>query len=246
MTLSRAVNPFARYELLAVPVAFLQKELAKFCFRFGLDTHTPAAGVHASCALLPFGFGDAERSENALLEQLEHGVSGHFLHDSREHVGAHGVVEEFFARLVFKVLSEPCFLPLGGDGTHVPVGNDARRHGEQVVNGHLCQAIADGVGEKFGEKRGNTVGHAQAIVVDAQPHSHTAKRFACAIQRVRVDCTEWSGVQLANHLAVAHHHHMVNLGLLQAHERGVELKHSLGFYALLGWIAARNSVGLRK
>ena len=96
----RLLDPFLRDQLLAVPFALLQVELAELGEVFGAEVEAAAAERVALGAAVPAGVLDAQRLEQSRLEVFQHGLAGHLRDDGREHVAAERVVLEVGAGLV--------------------------------------------------------------------------------------------------------------------------------------------------
>ena len=69
-------DPFLGKELLAVPFALLKHELTQFGHVFGLDPQPPAAAVDAHGAFIPLDTGDAQRTEQARIEEIKRLLAG--------------------------------------------------------------------------------------------------------------------------------------------------------------------------
>lgn len=65
MRLGGLVEPGFGQELLAVPFSLLQQELSHLGHVFGLDEESPSSCIYVGGTALPFGSGDAQRTEQA-------------------------------------------------------------------------------------------------------------------------------------------------------------------------------------
>ena len=69
-------DPLGRQQLSAIPLSFLQIELAELCDVFGLQTQTIATDGGPLRAFQPEGFVDAERIEKTRLQIVLSGLAG--------------------------------------------------------------------------------------------------------------------------------------------------------------------------
>ena len=100
------LDPRDGQKLLALPLAFLQQELAKLREAFALNAESPAAGGDAARAGLPAHVADAERGEEPRREILQQAFASDLLDDSGAHVGSGAVVHELRAGRVRDIQRE--------------------------------------------------------------------------------------------------------------------------------------------
>ena len=134
-------DPRGGHELLALPLAFLQIQLAEPRDVLGADAQAVAAGRDALRAGLPGRVLDPQGLEQSRLQVIEHGHAGHLLDDGREHVGGRGVVEEVSPRLEGDGMRQEGLGP-GLLRRARRLGLMPRGHAEQVAHPHCLQVVA--------------------------------------------------------------------------------------------------------
>src|SRR5262249_7176311 len=91
---SRHLNPVARHQLLAVPLAALQVQLSELGNVFRPTPQTVPAERDPLRARSPSGIFNSQRLEKSWPKVIEHGLTGHRLNDGGLHVSGRGVVEK--------------------------------------------------------------------------------------------------------------------------------------------------------
>ena len=205
------LNPAGGQELLALPLSLLQQELAHLGQIFGLHEEAPSSGVDALRALIPVCANDAQRTEQARVEIVDHLLARHLLHDGRKHIGAQAVVAEEGAWLVFQRRAQEGGSPVAIFGlglAHQSCRIDivARRHGQQVLYGHCLQVLV-GVGRRLvGEEADHLVGQFQFALCHGEANGCGGEGLTYGVEHVRHFGVAFAQPLLFQHLAVLHDH----------------------------------------
>ena len=213
--LCHVVNPFLAHQLLAVPLAVMQHEQAQFGLALGLESQPPPCRLNAVGRQFPIGLGDVQGNENALAHIIQHRLPSNSRNNHRQGMGTHRVILELPPRLA-EIASEPCGQPVLFTHKKVKVGLTASRHHEHIANGEFFQRGRQGGGHLVTQVFRYLVIDIEQAVVHGEPHSEGRDRLAGAIERVQLFGPIRRCVQLADDLAVAQHHQVVDIHVGQS------------------------------
>ena len=239
----RKTHPVAGENPLAVPQAFLQIELTEFREVGRARIHAPAAAGDASRGRVTVDRAEAERTEQALVQEVHRLLARLLLHNRRKHVRRAAVVAIARPRIDPDGRREEALHPvrlLGTPQRIVDVGT-ARVHRQQVADAeHLHLQV--GVGRKLlREDLADKLVEVQESVVDQESNRRRHEALRMRIELMRTVQVIWRPRPLRNHLAVSHEHERVN-GIKRM--RSLDpLRHRRGIHALRFWRRTRQACG---
>ena len=145
-------DPFFGEQLLPVPFAALQVELAKLRDVLRADMQAVSTEAVALGAGVPHGAFDAERLKKARFEVIEHGLASGLRDDGGEHVAAGRVVAEKRARFLRHWMREETLHRRAGVETKLRLHLMPAAHREQVAHAHGLEVLARLRRRLIGEK----------------------------------------------------------------------------------------------
>lgn len=174
-------DPIGGDELFAVPLSFLEVELAEFGDVFGADGESITAEGDPFGAIVPGGIFDAERFEESRSEEVDDFLAGLFLDDGRAHVGSGSVVEEVGSWFELDGVGEK-FLRPGGFADEPGFGIVSGGHGEEVADAHGLELVGGGLGEVVGEELDDFVFEVEFAFVDREANGGGGEAFAEGVE----------------------------------------------------------------
>ena len=138
VALGHVVNPLFAHQLLAVPLALLEHELAQFGLAFGLQAQSPAAHLDAVGGQFPVGLGDVQGGEYAFLHILQQWFARQPGDDCGKHMGAHGVIVKFLANGM-EFAGKPAAQPVLVAVIDALILGSACRHHEHIAHSEAVE-----------------------------------------------------------------------------------------------------------